>query len=66
MVELEGQRDLPPRFVAITAMFSTDFYVCGIAPLEPNLLVLLTFDDKEPRMEAGKPVCGIVEFQHCI
>ena len=53
---MEGQRDLPHRFVAIVAMFTTDFYVCGIAPLEPNLLVLLTFDEKDPKMEAGKPV----------
>ena len=56
--EMEGQRDLPHRFVAITAMFSTDFYVCGIAPLGPKLLVLLTFDESEMTMEAGKQVRG--------
>ncbi|KAK3103437.1 hypothetical protein FSP39_019243 [Pinctada imbricata] len=41
-------RDLPDRYVEITAMFTLDSFVCGISPLREEIL-LLTFekDDDE-------------------
>ncbi|KAL4222561.1 Vacuolar protein sorting-associated protein 41 [Mactra antiquata] len=58
-------RDLPPRYCEIIAQFSTpEYFVCGIASLE-NELVLLTYDkafDKENgHMLYHKPNLRIVE-----
>ncbi|XP_063964242.1 vacuolar protein sorting-associated protein 41 homolog [Lytechinus pictus] len=33
-------KDLPSKYVEITSMFSTDFTVCGVAPLSDDLVVL--------------------------
>ncbi|XP_077978241.1 vacuolar protein sorting-associated protein 41 homolog [Glandiceps talaboti] len=43
-------RDLPSRYVEIVSMFSTDFYVCGIAPLGENL-VIMSYVTEGPKHE---------------
>ncbi|XP_064614137.1 vacuolar protein sorting-associated protein 41 homolog [Liolophura sinensis] len=49
-------RDLPSRYVEITAMFKLESYICGIAPLGGNLVVLMY--DREVQLEGGKPVAN--------
>ncbi|XP_069111688.1 vacuolar protein sorting-associated protein 41 homolog [Argopecten irradians] len=57
-------RDLPNRYVEITAMFTVDSYVCGIAPLGEEL-VLLTYEKdlhKEgDRLVAQRPHLQVVK-----
>ncbi|KAL8579065.1 hypothetical protein ACOMHN_036004 [Nucella lapillus] len=48
--------DLPRRYVEITALFQTDFYVCGIAPMGDNL-VILSYDLDGMQQEGGRMVC---------
>ncbi|XP_071478787.1 vacuolar protein sorting-associated protein 41 homolog [Diadema antillarum] len=38
-------RDLPSKYVEITSMFTTDFTVCGLAPLNSDLVVLAYVTD---------------------
>ncbi|XP_013388215.1 vacuolar protein sorting-associated protein 41 homolog [Lingula anatina] len=54
-------RDLPSRYVEIVAMFDTDFYICGIAPMADKL-VLLTYE-KEEVTEGGKVVANRPHLQ---
>ncbi|KAK7109649.1 hypothetical protein V1264_013653 [Littorina saxatilis] len=49
-------QDLPKRYVEITCMFKTDFYVCGIAPMGENL-VILSYDLDGMQQEGGRMVC---------
>lgn len=60
----ELKESMPLRYVEITAMFTTDFYVCGIAPLATNLVVL-SYDkpDDKPggRFTANRPHLQILE-----
>uniref|UniRef100_T1JD77 Vps41 beta-propeller domain-containing protein n=1 Tax=Strigamia maritima TaxID=126957 RepID=T1JD77_STRMM len=48
----EETRDLPVPFVEIVNSFTTQFYVCGIAPYENNLVVLCC--NKEEELEIQK------------
>jgi len=48
--------NLPSRYVEITAMFQTEKYICGIAPLSTNLVVLSY--DKEGQKEGGRTVAN--------
>ncbi|XP_078322202.1 vacuolar protein sorting-associated protein 41 homolog isoform X2 [Crassostrea virginica] len=47
-------RDLPQRYVEITAMFTIDSFACGISPLGESL-VILTFE-KEAQEEGNRQV----------
>ncbi|XP_048755315.1 vacuolar protein sorting-associated protein 41 homolog isoform X2 [Ostrea edulis] len=47
-------RDLPQRYVEITAMFTLDSFACGISPLN-NSLVILTFE-KDGQGEGNRQV----------
>ncbi|XP_076460755.1 vacuolar protein sorting-associated protein 41 homolog [Babylonia areolata] len=49
-------QDRPRRYVEITALFKTDFYICGIAPLGDNL-VILSYDLDGMQQESGRMVC---------
>ncbi|PVD30846.1 hypothetical protein C0Q70_10121 [Pomacea canaliculata] len=48
--------DTPRHIVEIVQTFTPDFFVCGIAPLGSNL-VLLTYDKDGMKQEGGKMVC---------
>ncbi|CAH1788445.1 unnamed protein product [Owenia fusiformis] len=48
-------RDLPNRYVEIVSMFTTDFFISGIAPYGSSQLICLSFDIEEGAQgEAGK------------
>ncbi|KAJ8313760.1 hypothetical protein KUTeg_008321 [Tegillarca granosa] len=51
----QDARGLPSRYVEIVAMFTTDFYVCGIAPLE-NIIVVVSCEKDGQNMEGGRLV----------
>ncbi|XP_059151993.1 vacuolar protein sorting-associated protein 41 homolog isoform X2 [Physella acuta] len=64
-VKTDMRDNAPTRFCEITSMFTTDFIVCGIAPLATNLVVL-SYDKtgekiEEGRMSAGRPHLQILE-----
>ncbi|XP_074658816.1 vacuolar protein sorting-associated protein 41 homolog [Tubulanus polymorphus] len=47
-------QDLPSRYVEIVSQFKTDFYVCGLAPLNDNILAL-TYDETERTSTSDTP-----------
>eukprot|EP00058_Branchiostoma_floridae_P023305 XP_002608795.1 hypothetical protein BRAFLDRAFT_125598 [Branchiostoma floridae] len=56
-------RDLPSRYVEITAMFKLDFYVCGIAPLGDQLVVLahVLEENEDGTQSSARPQLRILE-----
>ncbi|XP_078703981.1 vacuolar protein sorting-associated protein 41 homolog isoform X2 [Branchiostoma floridae x Branchiostoma belcheri] len=56
-------RDLPNRYVEITAMFKLDFYVCGIAPLGDQLVVLahVMEENEDGSQTSARPQLRILE-----
>lgn len=54
-----GSKDLPYFYVEITRMFTTDFFICGIAPYGNNLVILSYSRDDAP--ENNRPQLRIVE-----
>ncbi|XP_035827939.1 vacuolar protein sorting-associated protein 41 homolog isoform X2 [Aplysia californica] len=54
--------NLPNRYVEIIAMFTTDFFVCGIAPLATNLVVL-SYDKIGQKQEGGRTVANRPHLQ---
>lgn len=63
-----GMMDLPPYYLEIVYMFTTDFYVCGVGPLDEHLVVLaynkqtdlslasLGVDSRRPQMRVLEPL----------
>ncbi|XP_038045222.1 LOW QUALITY PROTEIN: vacuolar protein sorting-associated protein 41 homolog [Patiria miniata] len=63
---LEG-KDMPNRYVEIVNFFKTDFYVCGLAPMLDNLVVIaymtdeaLAEDDEQDDEGARRPQLKIL------
>ncbi|XP_045596774.1 vacuolar protein sorting-associated protein 41 homolog isoform X1 [Procambarus clarkii] len=68
-----GPVDLPPHYLEIVYMFTTDFYVCGVGPLDEHLVVLaynkqtdlslasLGVDSRRPQMRVLEPLQGTFE-----
>ncbi|XP_066945060.1 vacuolar protein sorting-associated protein 41 homolog [Macrobrachium rosenbergii] len=68
-----GLVDLPPYYLEIVYMFTTDFYVCGIGPLDEHVVVLaynkqtdlslasLGVDSRRPQMRVLEPLQGTFE-----
>ncbi|KAK6166083.1 hypothetical protein SNE40_022857 [Patella caerulea] len=54
-------RELPTRYVEIVSMFTTEFFVCGIAPLEDNIIVLSY--EKDGQQETGRLVASRPHLQ---
>ncbi|XP_076360932.1 vacuolar protein sorting-associated protein light isoform X2 [Tachypleus tridentatus] len=59
-------KDLPCHYVQIVSLFSTDFYICGIAALEENLVVLSVLKDdiQFPSGHGSRPQLRVIE-PHC-
>ncbi|ESO87990.1 hypothetical protein LOTGIDRAFT_126722, partial [Lottia gigantea] len=55
-------RELPTRYVEIVCMFTTEFYICGIAPLEDNIVVL-TYEKESQQEEVGRAVAARPHLQ---
>ncbi|XP_022090770.1 vacuolar protein sorting-associated protein 41 homolog [Acanthaster planci] len=51
--QLEG-KDMPNRYVEIVNLFTTDFYVCGLAPMQDNLVVIAYMMDEAVEEEDGE------------
>ncbi|XP_033100786.1 vacuolar protein sorting-associated protein 41 homolog [Anneissia japonica] len=60
--EAQAKR-LPLRFVEIVSLFKTDFFVCGVAPLDNQLVVLafLRQDSNESDSESQRPQLKILD-----
>jgi len=58
----ESREGVPNRFVEITAIFQTDFFICGIAPLATNIVVL-TYDKTSEKHEGGRMVANRPHLQ---
>jgi vacuolar protein sorting-associated protein 41 len=56
----ETQQNVPERYVELTALFETDYYVCGIAPFGEFLVVLSVEDDPSDGSERLRPELRIV------
>ncbi|KAL5007431.1 hypothetical protein ScPMuIL_016237 [Solemya velum] len=57
-----SNNDLPGRYVEIIGMFSTDIFICGIAPLGENV-VLLSCEKDSQQQEGGKLVASRPHLQ---
>ncbi|XP_041366904.1 vacuolar protein sorting-associated protein 41 homolog [Gigantopelta aegis] len=53
----QDARDLPSRYVEIVAMFTTDYFVCGIASLG-TCIVLLSYENEGHKQESGRTVAN--------
>ncbi|CAL1533068.1 unnamed protein product [Lymnaea stagnalis] len=51
------KENVPLKYVEITAMFTTDFIICGIAPLATNVVVL-SYEKNAENSEAGRVNAG--------
>lgn len=62
-----GEGVAAAKFVEIVCFFHTDFFICGIAPLNDNLVLLAFVVDEEAR-EAGaqRPELRIVARWGCL
>ncbi|XP_048239189.1 vacuolar protein sorting-associated protein 41 homolog [Haliotis rufescens] len=60
--ERRDARDLPNRYVEIVAMFKTEFFVCGIAPLGDSVVVL-SYEKDDPHQEGGRMVSNRPHLQ---
>ncbi|KAK7067619.1 Vacuolar protein sorting-associated protein 41, partial [Halocaridina rubra] len=68
-----GLVDLPPYYLEIVYMFTTDFYICGVGPLDEHVVVLaynkqtdlslasLGVDSRRPQMRVLEPLQGTFE-----
>ncbi|CAG5117731.1 unnamed protein product, partial [Candidula unifasciata] len=56
------KENLPTRYVEIIAMFTTDFLICGIAPLATNIVVL-SYDKLGEKQEGGRYVASRPHLQ---
>ncbi|XP_071956402.1 vacuolar protein sorting-associated protein 41 homolog [Antedon mediterranea] len=56
-------RRLPLRFVEIVSIFNTDFFVCGVAPLDDKLVVLafLRQESRDSENESQRPQLKIID-----
>uniref|UniRef100_A0A8C9T983 Vacuolar protein sorting-associated protein 41 homolog n=1 Tax=Scleropages formosus TaxID=113540 RepID=A0A8C9T983_SCLFO len=60
-------RDLPSRYVEIVSAFDTEFYICGLAPLADQLVVLYYVKENEeeirarPRLDIVQPLPEVCE-----
>uniref|UniRef100_A0A8C9T5J4 Vacuolar protein sorting-associated protein 41 homolog n=1 Tax=Scleropages formosus TaxID=113540 RepID=A0A8C9T5J4_SCLFO len=57
-------RDLPSRYVEIVSAFDTEFYICGLAPLADQLVVLYYVKENADQMEEeirARPRLDIVQ-----
>ncbi|XP_033639458.1 vacuolar protein sorting-associated protein 41 homolog isoform X2 [Asterias rubens] len=65
--QLEG-KDMPNRYVEIVSAFTTDFYVCGLAPMNSDIVVIAYItaeitecdDDTEESEGAWRPQLKII------
>lgn len=58
-------RNIPEYIVVPISTFQTDFYICGLAPLDSNQLVVLGFPkDREPETnKALRPILSVLQYQ---
>lgn len=54
-------------FPSLVSTFRTDYYICGIAPLELNQLVILGYPKERDteQNKASRPVLCVVAYRSC-
>jgi hypothetical protein len=57
-------RNLPGYIIDVITTFKTEFYICGIAPLENNQLVVLGLPPKENAEDKSqRPVLCVIQYK---